>query len=214
MGRKSQKVLCQLTSQNKLTPEMLSRLGLRSTTRISLASIRLLTTKTTITDHATGKVITLADPEHPELADYQNPKPVLAQTKDPYAKYDFQQLRRNKNEPLNIDDDLYDMWSPDYYQFVSDKTALKHNAVFFSLVIGFGLSIYFFELNPEKPAMPRSFPYGGLAKELGSGSAETDYFYRVKPDEAAEAAGILPEDADIKNQRATYEQANADFIKV
>lgn len=192
---------------------MLSRLGLRSVTRIPRTSLRSLTTKTTITDHVTGEVIKLADPAHPERADYQNPEPVLAQTKDPYGKYDFQQMRRNKDEPLNIDDDLYDMWSPDYYQFVSDKTALKHNAIFFSIVIGFGLSIYYLELNPEKPAMPRSFPYGGLAKDLGSGSAENDYFYRVKPDPTADAAGILPDDAEIKNQRAAYEQANADFLK-
>lgn len=191
---------------------MLSRLGLRAT-RIPRSTFRSLTTKTTITDHATGQVITLNDPNRPELGDYPNPKPQLAQDRDPYAKYDFQQLRRNKNEPLNMDDDLYDIWSPDYFQFVSDKTALKHNAIFFSLVIGFGTAIYFFQLNPEKPAMPRSFPYGGLARELGSGSAETDYFYRVKPDGDAEAAGVLPPDQDVADQRAAYEQANADFIK-
>lgn len=176
-------------------------------------AFRSLTTKTTITDHSTGQVITLTDPNHPELADYPNPKPELAQNRNPYLKYDFQQLRRNKNEPLNIDDDLYDIWSPDYYQFVSDKTALKHNAIFFSVVIGFGAVIYFFQLNPEKPAMPRSFPYNGLAKELGSGRPETDYFYRVKPDAGADGAGILPADEEVALQKAAYEQANADFLK-
>lgn len=191
---------------------MLSRLGLRAT-RINRSGFRSLTTRTTITDHSTGKVITLTDPNHPEIADYPNPKPELAQSRDPYAKYDFQQLRRNKNEPLNMDDDLYDIWSPDYFQFVLDKTALKHNAVFFSLVLGFGAAIYYLQLNPEKPAMPRSFPYGGLAKELGSGRAETDYFYRVRADAGAEDAGVLPADEEVVSQRAAYELANADFIR-
>lgn len=177
------------------------------------SAFRSLTTKTTITDQSDGRVITLTDPNHPELADYPNPKPELAQDRDPYRKYDFQQLRRNKDEPLNIDDDLYDIWSPDYYQFVSDKTALKHNAVFFSLVLGFGAAIYYFQLNPEKPAMPRSFPYNGLAKDLGSGSDDTDYFYKVKSDAGADAAGILAADPDIATQKAAYEQANAEFIK-
>lgn len=188
---------------------MLTRLGRAA--RVP-RTFRNLTTKTTITDHSTGKVIKLTDPANPQYADYPNPPPQLAQSRDPYATYDFQQMRRNKNEPLNMDDDLYDMWSPDYYQHVSDKTALKHNAVFFSFIFGIGGIIYFFQLNPEKPAMPRSYPYGGLAKQLGSGSPETDYFYRVKPDAGAEAAGILPADAELATQQAAYEAENAEFL--
>lgn len=195
---------------------MLSRLGLRTAARlprVSPASIRCLTTETTITDHATGKVIKLTDPAHPEIADYPNPKPELAQYKDPYAKYDFPQLRRNYGDKLNINDDMYDMWSPDHFLFVSDKTALKHNAIFFSTILAIAAGIYFFELNPEKPAMPRAYPYNGLAKDLGSGSEQTDYFYKVKTDETAAKAGTLPDDADVKAQQAAYEKANADFIK-
>ncbi|KAK6454427.1 uncharacterized protein RJT20DRAFT_58505 [Scheffersomyces xylosifermentans] len=192
---------------------MLSRIGLRSF-RAVRNPVRCLTTKTTITDHTTGRVITLTDPNRPEIADYPNPKPELAQNKDPYAKYDDPQNRRNLNDPVNIDDDLYDMWSPDYYQFVSDKTALKHNAIFFSLVFGFGAIIWYFQLNPEKPAMPRSYPFGGLAKELGSGNAEDDEFYRVKPDTTAEQElGFLDGDKDISSAKESYIQQNADFIK-
>ena len=29
-----------------------------------------------------------------------------------------------------IDEDMLDLWSPDYYDHVSDSTALKHNAIF------------------------------------------------------------------------------------
>lgn len=195
---------------------MLSRLGIKATARLlrpSLNGVRCLTTETTITDQATGRVIKLTDPAHPELADYPNVKPELAQNKDPYAKYDFPQLRRNFGDKLNINDDMYDMWSPDYFQFVSDKTALKHNAIFFSTILALAAGIYFFELNPEKPAMPRSFPYNGLAKDLGSGSEKTDYFYKVKTDDNAAAAGVLPDDADVKAQQTAYEEANAEFIK-
>lgn len=194
---------------------MLSRLGLRSIIRsVPRQNIRCLTTQNTITDHATGKVITLTHPDHPEYADYPRIEPVLAQDKDPYAKYDDPQNRRNLNDPVNINDDLYDMWSPDYFQFVSDKTALKHNGIFFSLIIGFGTAIWYFELNPAKPAMPRSFPSGGLAKELGSGNDKDDEFYRVKPDTNAEQElGVLANDDNIKQQTEAYLKANADFVK-
>lgn len=193
---------------------MISRLALRSLRTVPRPAIRTLTTKTTITDQSTGKVITLSDPQHPEIADYPNVAPRLAQDRDPYQKYDDPQNRRNFDEPLNINDDLYDMWSPDYFQFVSDKTALKHNAIFFSLVFGFGALIYYFELNPAKPAMPRSFPFGGLAKELGSGDEKDDEFYRVKPDTTAEQElGFLASDDTVAQQKEAYLKENADFIK-
>lgn len=171
-----------------------------------------LTTQTTLTDHVTGEVITLADPSRPELGAYQNPPIQLAQDKDPYGKYDFPQLRRNFNEPLHSDEDLYDIWSPDYMQPVSDATALKHNAIFFSLFFGVAAAVAFFELNPEKPAMPRSFPYNGLAEFLGSGSEKDDFFYQVRPDTSANQAGVLADDSDVNTQREAYLRDNAGFI--
>lgn len=195
---------------------MLSRLIKQSSRGVSPYTIvRNVTTKTTITDYSNGKTIKLSDPNQPELGDYPNFKPVLAQSKDPYGKYDDQQHRRNLNDPMHIDEDLYDMWSPDYYQHVSDKTALKHNGIFFSCVLGFGALIWYFEANPEKPAMPRSYTAGGLARELGSGSEESDYFYRVKPDtEAEKELGFLSEDNDVQKNRDAYLKKNADFFKL
>lgn len=175
--------------------------------------LRGLTTQTTITDHLSGRVIKLTDPNRPELADYPNPEPVLAQSKSPYATYDFPQLRRNFKEPMNIDDDLYDMWSPDYFQFVSDKTALKHNGVFFGAILAFAGAIYYFQLDPEKPAMPRSYPFNGLAKALGSGSDEADAFYQVRPDADAETAGFLAADPELERQRQAYVADNAEFLR-
>lgn len=197
---------------------MLARLGVNAVRAFPRSSIRLYatvphTTRDTIVD-GYGKIIKLTDPNHPEMGDYPNPKPMLAQDKDPYQKYDDQQNRRNLNDPVNIDDDYYDMWSPDYFQPVSDKTALLHNAIFFGLVFGFGATIWYFQLNPEKPAMPRSYPFGGLAKDLGSGSPEADYFYRVKPDTTAEQElGFLANDSEVDSARESYEKENASFIK-
>lgn len=193
---------------------MLSRIGLRAARQCG-RSARPLTTKTSIVDHTTGKTIQLTDPTHPELGDYPTYKPVLAQDKDPYAKYDDPQNRRNFNDPLPHDYDMYDIWSPDYYQFVSDKTALKHNAIFFGLFLGFGAVLYYFQANPEKPAMPRSYPFGGLARELGSGKEEDDEFYRVKPDGTAEKElGFLKPLDSIRANTEAYKSANADFINV
>ena len=64
--------------------------------------------KATIYDQSTGQTIELADPEHPELADFKNPPFVLKQYLDPYAKYDDPQNRRNKNDPMHIDEDMLD----------------------------------------------------------------------------------------------------------
>lgn len=192
---------------------MISRLALRSWPRTARPGLRTLTTDTHLTDHLTGETIKMSNPSRPQIADYPNIEPKLALSRDPYAKYDFQQMRRNKGEPLSIDDDLYDMWSPDYYQFVSDKTALKHNALFFSVIFGLAGLVVYFELNPEKPAMPRSFPYNGLAKSLGSGDDESDFFYRVKPDTTAEAAGVLVEEEQVAAQKQAYLAANQDFFK-
>ncbi|KAK6202734.1 uncharacterized protein RJT21DRAFT_21451 [Scheffersomyces amazonensis] len=192
---------------------MLSRLALNRTSILSRNVIRSLTTKTTITDHTNGRIITLTDPNHPEIGDYPNPTPIFAQRKDPYAKYDDPQNRRNINDPVNIDDDYYDMWSPDVYDAVPDSTALYHNFIFFSIVFGFAGTIWYFQLNPEKPAMPRSFPSNGLAKSLGAGDEETAAFYRVRPDLTAEKElGFLANDQDVADNKKSYEETNSEFI--
>ncbi|KAI3403456.1 hypothetical protein KGF56_003740 [Candida oxycetoniae] len=210
---------------------MISRLGLRSS-RLSISLVahkpvqvpvfaqlrsvygtRAYSAKATIFDHTTGKTIVLPDPEHPEYGDYINPKPVLAQSKDPYLKYDDQQNRRNFNDPVNMDEDMLDIWSPDYFNFVSDSTALKQNVIFFGAIFAVAGIITFFQLNPEKPAMIRSFPYNGMADALGATSEETAHLYQVKPDLTAEAeCGILPEDSDVELNRKTYISANGNYI--
>ena len=194
---------------------MLARSGLnaaRLAARRSVLATRALSK--TITDHTNGKTIQLTDPNHPERGDYPDWTPTLAQHKNPYVKYDDQQNRRNFSDPLHHDEDMYDIWSPDYFDHVSDKKALTQNGIFFSLVAAFAGAIIYFELNPEKPAAPRSFPFGGLAKELGSGKSEDDEFYRTKPDPSAEEElGFLPVNPEAAENRKIYEAANAEFLK-
>ena len=167
-----------------------------------------------IIDHTSGRVVKLTDPAEPEYGNYPYVfNPTLAQDKSPYKRYDDPQNRRNRDDPVNINDDLYDIWSPDYFQFVSDKTAVKHNVIFFSLVFGFGALIYYLQLNPEKPAMPRSYPKDGLAQLLGAGSDKDAAIYQARPDPEADATlKELPADPEIQAQTKAYLEKNKDFI--
>ncbi|KAG7662841.1 uncharacterized protein J8A68_003611 [[Candida] subhashii] len=212
---------------------MISRLGLRNTTtrllvnnrRIGLNSAYLVTRRTlaskpeqkaTIIDHLTDEVIELTDPDRPQMGNYPNPKSqILAQDKDPYAKYDDPQNLRNKNDPMNFDEDMYDIWSPDSWSYVSDKTALKHNAYFFGSLIAFFSLLAYFEMNPEKPAMIRSYPYNGLATHMGAKDETDAHLFQARVDHTAEEeCGILPVDDVVISQKEEYLKANAAFINV
>jgi NADH dehydrogenase (ubiquinone) 1 beta subcomplex subunit 8 len=100
--------------------------------------------------------------------------------RDPDAPWDDKQNRRNFGEPLNIDDDELNMWSPHYYDQVSDMTALKWQGIFFGTVGAFSALVYFF-FYPERNATPRSFP-DGLAKDLGARNEEDAHLYRIRSD--------------------------------
>ncbi|EGW33015.1 uncharacterized protein SPAPADRAFT_60340 [Spathaspora passalidarum NRRL Y-27907] len=166
-------------------------------------------------DPYTNKTIVLSDPEHPELGDYKIPTPINYQKRDPYAKYDDQGNRRNKNEPMHPEQDLLDMWSTDKYDHVSLGTALKYNGIFFGSLFALGFTLWYFEWTPAKPAMIRSYPYNGLAAALGAGSDEDAHLYQARPDVTAEAeCGILPDDEEVVKQKESYLQNNAKFIKV
>jgi hypothetical protein len=53
---------------------------------------------------------------------------------------------------------------------VSDRLRREQMIIGFSAIAGFGYFIY--ATLPERPAAKRSYPYGGLAQELG-GSDQT-----------------------------------------
>lgn len=100
-----------------------------------------------------------------QLGDYPDIDPIPAQLKSPYKKYDDQQDRRNKEQPLSVNDDLYDMWSPDRFTHFQNSEALKYLTLF--LTVFFGGAYVAAQFVPEKAAIPREFPYEGLWKESG-----------------------------------------------
>ena len=57
------------------------------------------------------------------------------------------------------------MWGPDA-PVVPPNEALRHFTYACLGFVGFGLFVRFF-LVPERPAVPREYPYDGLVKELG-----------------------------------------------
>ncbi|KAK7202855.1 hypothetical protein BZA70DRAFT_285192 [Myxozyma melibiosi] len=108
------------------------------------------------------------------VGDYPEYPYVYAQHRDPYAKYDFQQLRRNYNDPLHEDDDMLNMWSPDVHDYVSTAGAVRWALGFFTV---FGLFSYAVSFSvPEKIATGRVYD-NGLFKELGG----AEDFPQIKP---------------------------------
>lgn len=159
---------------------MIASIGLRSI-GLKGASSQVLQSSRYI---STSFIARLPQNPDPLLGDYPDIKGDLYFKRSPYVKYDDQQNRRNFNEPLDPNDDLLNMWSPDYYQPVSDATALKYSAVFFGGIATFAGILYTF-FYPEKPAVPRNYPYGGLAKDLGSGNQEEDHLHAARIDHKA-----------------------------
>jgi NADH dehydrogenase (ubiquinone) 1 beta subcomplex subunit 8 len=62
-------------------------------------------------------------------------------------------------------EEMYSMWGPDI-PHVAPATALRHFTIAVSGFVAFGL-LCNYVLVPERPAIPRQFPYDGLVKELG-----------------------------------------------
>ena len=62
-------------------------------------------------------------------------------------------------------EEMYSMWGPDI-PHVAPATALRHFAIAVSGFVAFGL-LCKYALVPERPAVPRQYPYDGLVKELG-----------------------------------------------
>ncbi|KAK9448210.1 uncharacterized protein V1518DRAFT_419985 [Limtongia smithiae] len=107
--------------------------------------------------------------------DYPEFPVIFNQKRDPYVKYDDQQLRRNFGDPLHEDDDVLNMWSPDVHDYVSNGTAGRYIATFFGIIAGAGYLLSF--IAPESPAVPRVYP-SGLFTELG-GASDFKQIYEV-----------------------------------
>jgi NADH dehydrogenase (ubiquinone) 1 beta subcomplex subunit 8 len=56
------------------------------------------------------------------------------------------------------------MWAPDVFN-IPRESALKQFGIAVAIFIGFAMTVK--ATVPERPAAPRSYPYGGLVAELG-----------------------------------------------
>jgi NADH dehydrogenase (ubiquinone) 1 beta subcomplex subunit 8 len=62
-------------------------------------------------------------------------------------------------------EELYSMWGPDIAH-VAPATALNHFAIALSGFVAFGF-LCNYVLTPDRPAVPRQYPFNGLVRELG-----------------------------------------------
>ena len=71
----------------------------------------------------------------------------------------------NSQRQMHEREELFSMWGPDI-PHVDPSTALRHFTIAASGFVAFGL-LCNYVLIPERPAVPRQYPFDGLVKELG-----------------------------------------------
>ena len=102
-------------------------------------------------------------PKDPQLGDYPQIPPISVQRR-PAKGWWNQQERRNFGEVVPEQYEVLSMWAPDVFT-ISRESALKQFGIAVAIFIGFTLAVK--ASVPERPAAPRSYPYGGLVAELG-----------------------------------------------
>ncbi|KAJ8072380.1 hypothetical protein PM082_015939 [Marasmius tenuissimus] len=106
-----------------------------------------------------------AEPETPEiLTEYPDVTPINRQYLPPKGWQD-NQYRRNYGDALHEREELYSMWSPDI-PGINPNVALRRFALAF---LGFAGTFMLIKeyVTPEPHFIRRTYPYGGLVKELG-----------------------------------------------
>ncbi|GAB5585729.1 hypothetical protein Unana1_00629 [Umbelopsis nana] len=135
----------------------------------SLISTRLLLTRAAATPASvtasrnqstvhTGKVA-----EDPQIGDYPNLPDLSNQLRSPFGWTDNQD-RRNFGEPVHEQDEVLNVWAPDVHEY-SPYKALAQFGVFIGVLSAFSYLVY--KTYPDKTAIPRTYPFGGLKQELG-----------------------------------------------
>ncbi|KAH9959587.1 hypothetical protein BC827DRAFT_1156164 [Russula dissimulans] len=100
----------------------------------------------------------------PQLNGYPQLPDVSRQSLPPNGWWD-PQMRRNFGDTMHEHEELYSMWGPDI-PHVDPSTALRHFAIAVSGFVTFGL-LCKYALVPDRPAVPRQYPFDGLVKESG-----------------------------------------------
>lgn len=122
----------------------------------------------------------IPQPYSGEFADYPKTKAQEAYFKNPYLQYDDKQGCRNFGETVHPFNDMYDIWSPDRYDIVDNRTAVKYIFMAAAAIGGF-IGLIYFTVGHESPAVRRSYPQEGLYKALG-GTEETKEVYGARVD--------------------------------
>ncbi|KAL4064411.1 hypothetical protein V8B97DRAFT_2006505 [Scleroderma yunnanense] len=100
----------------------------------------------------------------PQLAGYPELPWLSNQALPPRGWWD-QQLRRNFGDPIHEYDEVLSMWGPDVAH-VPPRKALFQFSLAVSAFVGFGF-LCKYALVPDRPTVPREYPYSGLVRELG-----------------------------------------------
>ncbi|CAG8469224.1 15849_t:CDS:2, partial [Acaulospora colombiana] len=100
--------------------------------------------------------------EDPQIGDYPN-LPVESKLDRPALGWWDLQNRRNYGETLHEEEEALSVWGFDVYDYDA-STSLRQLFIFFS---GIGVLSYIIAKNmPERPALPKTFPYDNMREEL------------------------------------------------
>ncbi|KZT73018.1 hypothetical protein DAEQUDRAFT_748993 [Daedalea quercina L-15889] len=111
-----------------------------------------------------AQVVPSQDEPDPQLGDYPQ-LPYVSRQRLPALGWDDRQMRRNFGDPLHERDEILSMWGPDA-PVVPPPTALRYFIIAFSGIAAFGV-LCKYALVPERPCVPREYPFSGLVTELG-----------------------------------------------
>ncbi|KAG8991510.1 hypothetical protein FRB94_012454 [Tulasnella sp. JGI-2019a] len=79
--------------------------------------------------------------------------------------WDDVQDRRNIGELVPEEYEALSMWTPDAPVMTAPSDAVRQLIIAVMGFVAFGVAVK--AVTPERPAVPRSYPYDGLVKELG-----------------------------------------------
>ncbi|KAJ3524382.1 hypothetical protein NM688_g8573 [Phlebia brevispora] len=137
--------------------------GLRAANlRVAAASIRTYATP----------VPSESQKEDPQLSDFGYPEvPTSSKGWRSARGWQDPQMRRNYEEPLHFEEELYSMWGPDV-PVVPPEQALRQFTFVALGFVAFGFLCK--AIVPDRPAVPRQYPFSGLEAELGGVKAQPE----------------------------------------
>jgi len=95
---------------------------------------------------------------------------INAQLKSPYRKYDDQQGRRDFDVPVNEQEELLTIMTPDTHTgngLPKYTVALRRQLYFALAVAGLAGTVYALDKNIDPKFTPRQYPYDNLKREKG-----------------------------------------------